>query len=71
MLQERDYIETDFVATEFVAKIGGVDDVVQMLLAEVGEDFLSGEAEEWTNDMGIAGTNATESMEPSATDKVE
>ena len=71
MLQERNDIETDFVATEFVVKIGGVGDVVQMLLAEVGEDFLSGEAEERTNDMGIAGTNATESMEPSATDEVE
>ena len=71
MLQERDDIETDFVAAEFVVKIGRVGDVVQMLLAEVGEDFLSGEAEEWTNDMGIAGTNATESMEPSATDEVE
>ena len=70
LIEKGNQTQTDFVAEDIIDEVGGVGDVVLADGIEVLEDVLAADAEQRTDNVAIAGTDASQTVNACTAEKV-
>ena len=70
LFHERDQLQTEFVAENIGLQIGGVGDIGLTDGIEVSKDLLPADTKQRTDDVAISGTDARETMNACASQKI-
>ena len=70
LIEKGDQAEADLVAENIIDEVGGVGDVVLADGIEVLEDVVTADAEQGTDNVAVAGTNACKTVDACTTEKV-